>query len=324
MKVHRRNVLRALAGLPLAATGCRSTARGPAAFPLPFAASEPRTFEAPAKVVLYGDSRGKLPLEFWRESTGLVPELLVGQAVAEKPTLVIHAGDLVETASPASWTAFDAEVAPLRASGIPFFPIAGNHEFFGEASPRFALSRYHARFPALEGRRWYDLQVGPLLFVMVDSNLPELTGLEIATQDAWYLERLDRAESDPSVRWMAVVAHHPPMTNAVMHKPDAFVQSHFAAPSLKRPKVEMFVAGHVHAYERFLVEGRQFVVSGGGGSPRVNLLRAHRWPEAFHGGSERPFHYLRFDVRPDHCNVESVMLDRDTGVWAVGDAFDLA
>ena len=323
MKISRRDVLRALGGLPLAATGCRSTARGPGAPPAPFALRAPRTFAAPSRVLLYGDSRGKLPLEFWREDTGQVPEHVIARAVEERADLVVHAGDLVETGSPASWSAFDEEIAPLRACGVPFFPILGNHEFFGEADTRAALARYHARFPALLGQRWYDLRVGPLLFVLVDTNAPELSRCEVEAQDAWYLERLAQAEADPSVRWVVVVGHHPPMTNAVMHKPDAFSEVHFAAPALRHPKVAAFVAGHVHTYERFVIQGRQFVVSGGGGSPRVNLMSDHRWHDEYAGGPVRPFHYLRFDVRPDRCDVETVMFDACSGTWAVGDAFPL-
>jgi len=323
MKISRRAVLRTLGGLPLAATGCRTTARGPGAAPVAFGPSPTRTFAAPARVLLYGDSRGRIPLEFWREHTGVIPARVVAQAVAERADLVIHAGDLVETGSPASWSRFDDEVAPLRTCGVPFFPILGNHEFFGEGDTRAALARYHARFPALEGRRWYDLRVGPLLFVLVDTNAPELTRGEVEAQDAWYRDRLARADDDPSVRWVVVVGHHPPMTNAGVHRPDAFTNVHFATPALEHAKFAAFVAGHVHTYERFRIDGRQFLVSGGGGSPRVHLVRDHRWRDEYRGGPIRPFHYLRFDVRPDRCDVEIVMLDPVTCAWTVGDGFGL-
>src|SRR6186997_2149748 len=87
MKLSRRAVLRTLAGLPLAATGRRSYARGPGTTPVAFGPTAPTTFPAPARVVLYGDSRGKIPLEFWREDTGEVPGLVVAQAVAERADL---------------------------------------------------------------------------------------------------------------------------------------------------------------------------------------------------------------------------------------------
>ncbi|MFN8370847.1 MAG: hypothetical protein U0T83_09525 [Bacteriovoracaceae bacterium] len=53
-------------------------------------------------------------------------------------------------------------------------------------------------------------------------------------------------------------------------------------------------AGHAHGYEHFKKEGRDFIVSGGGGGPRVKLKveTKARHQDLFSGPSPRPFNYL--------------------------------
>ena len=62
-------------------------------------------------------------------------------------------------------------------------------------------------------------------------------------------------------------------------------------------------SGHAHTYEHFVKNGRHFVVSGGGGGPRVELLegadRRHR--DLYRGATPRPFHYLV--VLPDATGI---------------------
>lgn len=60
------------------------------------------------------------------------------------------------------------------------------------------------------------------------------------------------------------------------------------------------ISGHAHAYEHFVEQGVQFVVSGGGGGPRVKLREGSRAREdRFEGPSPRPFHYQAVEPRQD-------------------------
>ena len=78
----------------------------------------------------------------------------------------------------------------------------------------------------------------------------------------------------------------------------------------------VFVAGHVHAYERFLKDGVHFLVSGGGGGP-VRELGAGRHPDLYAG--PRGFHYLRFRL-DDGLRCDVMMLGPD-GTWSRVDGF---
>jgi hypothetical protein len=145
----------------------------------------------------------------------------------------------------------------------------------------------------------------------------------VAAQDRWLAERLAALDADATARWVVLVGHHPAMTNAVVHAPDEFAVAHAFRPMLGSKKARAYVAAHVHAYERFRMEGRWVVVSGGGGAPRVDIDAGRRAPDLYAGGRTRPFHYLRLTVEPERCAVEAVMLDEQRGTWFVGDRFDL-
>ncbi len=58
-------------------------------------------------------------------------------------------------------------------------------------------------------------------------------------------------------------------------------------------KALLFISGHAHTYEHFFIKGKTFIVSGGGGGPRVKLKSgkdAHK--DLYNGESPRPFNYL--------------------------------
>jgi hypothetical protein len=82
------------------------------------------------------------------------------------------------------------------------------------------------------------------------------------------------------------------------------------------------ISGHVHSYERFERRGKLFIVSGGGGGPRVRLRdgdrRRHRDDLVAHDGHTRlrPFHYLRIAVREDEMNIEAFGLEKGGAVTA--------
>jgi hypothetical protein len=86
------------------------------------------------------------------------------------------------------------------------------------------------------------------------------------------------------------------------------------------------VSGHVHSYERFEQAGKTFVVSGGGGGPRVRLFgaRARRHPDLCTvPASRRPCHYLSIDVRERALSVEVLGLEKGSRSFSRVEAFEL-
>jgi hypothetical protein len=70
-------------------------------------------------------------------------------------------------------------------------------------------------------------------------------------------------------------------------------------PLLRAKKTLGLFTGHVHSYERFVREGKMFVVSGGGGGPRARLAEGkdRRHPDdLFVGPPIRSFHFTVYTV----------------------------
>ena len=289
----------------------------------PYAFRLPSTVTPPAPLVLFGASRPASTFEIWRDDPGASIRDVILRAIAkESPAAVLHSGDLVFYGDSAyDWARLDGELDVLRARSIPLFPALGNHEVTGRTSR--ALANYFARFPLLEGRRWYDVPIGPVVFIVTDTNFASMTAEARQAQESWFLERLAAADRDAAVELVVVVGHHPAYTNALSHGPDTDVRERFVEPSRRFPKVRFFLAGHVHSYERFVMQGRVFVTSGGGGAPLMSVRTGPdaAYLDAFAGTRERSFHYLRMTITAHRASIDVVMLDRSTGTWATVDAF---
>jgi len=310
--------LLALLLLPL--SGCECSTPG-----LPAQIESLRPAMPTGRVIIYGDSRPAVTGEkFFMGRTDPAKEraVIIGRIAAEKPDLIIHSGDLVARGSSDDhWELFDRTHKPILDAKIPFYPALGNHEYDGDTKE--ALGYFRKRFPVLGGCRWYAVKAGPILFVLLDSNFDDLPPAFVAAQESWYLKTLAAAESDPDVRAVVVVSHHPPYTNSSVHGPDDETRRRFARPAGSYPKFKMYVAGHVHNYERFAIGGVPFVVSGGGGAPQTAVRTSgFRTEPVFQGPELRPIHYLLLTVAPNGATVDTMMLQSDDS-WKSGDRFEI-
>jgi len=144
-------------------------------------------------------------------------------------------------------------------------------------------------------------------------------GVDIELADAVQRLRFEH----PEVRAVVVVCHHPPYTNSGTHGPSEEVRRRFAGPAKECAKFRFFVAGHIHNYERFLIDGVPFVVSGGGGAPQTAVrTENYRTDPVYVGPSLRPFHYLMVAVGEKKATVDVMMLQSDE-TWKSGDRFEL-
>src|SRR4029450_789587 len=103
----------------------------------------------------------------------------------------------------------------------------------------------------------------------------------------WYRKLLDLWEEDNEVRGIVVLLHHPPFTNSRVTSDTRHVQRDFVPAFLLSEKTLAMVSGHVHHYERYVREGKTFLVAGGGGGPRAPLAEGARRRHAddlFSGG----------------------------------------
>lgn len=303
----------------LLASACCST--GP---PIPdgFELAQPNDS---GRFVVYGDTRKGMPFEGLLRETEFERErqLVARRLLEEKPDFIVHSGDLVGRGSSGTqWeTDWDVATAPLRRAGIPIYMAFGNHEYWydrGEAARHIAR-----RFPRLAGRHWYSIRAGRILIVVLDSNFDELRKGDAAAQDAWLDRTIAQADADADIATVLLVFHHSPYTNSVTHAPHDESNRRFVDRARRTHKTRGVITGHVHNYERFLVDGIQFVVAGGGGAPKtaVNVDR-QRFKDEFAGPAERPFQYCLFTVEAKRIVVDVMML-RGDGTWYRGDGFTI-
>ena len=268
--------------------------------------------------VIYGDTRPWIFGEFWRAPAGDSRRAVIARLAEEEPDFVLNTGDLVAFGSHAgAWAGFDEEMAPLREKGIAYWAALGNHDLWPD--PDAAIAHWNARFPHMNGQRWYALRHGAIDLVVLDTNSGLLTPGQIAAQAAWYRDRLAADDADPDVRCVIVACHQTPMTNGIAHGSSQWVMENFVEPGRSCSKFRAVFAGHVHSYERFLDRGVHIVVSGGGGAPLMDVEGpGGTYPDLYDG--PRGHHFCRLTPREDRIDVEIVMLGGG-GAWFVADRF---
>ena len=300
---------------------------------LPFrrAQPEPPAFTAPlapprtGRFAIASDFQRTSRAEVWRESNREERGIILEAIAREEPELLLMLGDLVFCGSSASdWTEFDELSAPIREAGIPVLAVPGNHEYW--VAPRAGLRNFQARFPLLEEKRWQARAWGPLALVLLDSNRRFLPPALWEEQVRDYGEELARADADPETRGTLVLAHHPPYTNSSVTSDEIHVQQSLVPPFQAARKTLAMLSGHVHSYERYERGGKTYLVTGGGGGPRVRLQtgsRRRHEDDLFAGPAVRFFHYLMATLTPVGIDVEMRGLAKGEKRFETMDCFRL-
>ena len=210
-----------------------------------------------------------------------------------RPAFLVISGDLTASGSSARrWRYFDQLTAVLRAQGTPILPVLGNHDYWGNNA--LALREFSARFAQFSASHWYLRRYGSLALVFLDANAQDLGVDAWQRQQQWLVRTLAELDADASVAGVLLFEHQPPFTNSTVTFDDVAVQHAFVPAFVRAHKTLAMISGHTHAYEHFVEQGKHFVVSGGGGGPRVALRSGpsagHR--DLFSGPSPRPFHLL--------------------------------
>lgn len=300
---------------------------------LPFRGAEPQSpaFDAElapprtGRFAIASDFQRTSRAEIWRESNEEERAIILEAIAREEPELLLMLGDLVFCGSSASdWKDFDAVAAPIREAGIPVLAVPGNHEYW--VSPRAGLRNFHARFPLLEERRWHARRWGPLHLVLLDSNPRFLSSALWEEQAKWYAEEIARAGRDADTRGTLVLLHHPPYTNSTVTSDELHVQRFFVPPFQAARKTLAMLSGHVHSYERYERGGKTFVVTGGGGGPRIRLetgARQRHRDDLFAGPAVRFFHFLMAALTPGGIEFEMRGLPKGEKRFETMDRFRL-
>jgi hypothetical protein len=190
----------------------------------------------PPDFIVYGDTRNN-------------PEVntkLVREFCAEHPKAVFHTGDIVQRGhSPQQWAKALVEADCLIQAKL-FYPACGNHE--GRYCTKNVL-----RDKLGNHDHFYSTSVGGFTFLTLDS-------IDRSREQARWLASL------PKGPLYIPLFHYPPYPTLAGHKGDKGVILEFL-PEFKRLGVKLVFTGHNHGYDRAVVDGVQYVTSGGGGAP---------------------------------------------------------
>jgi len=269
---------------------------------------EAKELTYPYSFIVYGDSRGIA----FAEKTALISNV-----ITEKPSFVIHLGDMVDYGDPHQWKNFDSSDGNIIKSGILLFPVLGNHEYRSQKkhylrNPEKQLHYYFDRFKFLKNKRWYSFTFGNSVFLILDTNTDYSPGSE---QHRWLMDMLKKNAS----RFLFVAFHHPPYTKVYDNRN---AEKSLAQIFEKGPvKPDIIFSGHQHNYERYRYNGINYIVSGGGGAAPYSVRRA---PEDFYNQPGDTFHYCKITVSETKALFEMIKLDKNTGSWQVADSFAIS
>ncbi len=263
--------------------------------------------------VFISDTQDLLPFEnLWNitNNNREVRQIIYDDIIEHKPVSVFHMGDLVARGyGEKYWKDFDQFRNRLNQNEISFYPVLGNHELI--VFPKKGESNFQKRFPQ-HSRTGYLIRVDSLAVILLNSNFGKMSEDEITKQNNWYDKTLDELDSDSSIKIIAIGTHYSPYTNSKRVSPSKDVQQYFVPGYLNSKKANLFLSGHSHAFEHFIIEGKNFLVIGGGGGPQQPLLVGEdaRWKDNFNSEDEyRRFHYIRLVKEADDYIVNVIMID---------------
>ena len=287
---------------------------------------EDEQLPSPLTFIAYGDQRFTDPAET-RQTNPRIRQWLVNRIAAEHPGAVIMNGDVpLAGGVPNDYAVFQAETKVWRDLHLRVFPALGNHEFVGD--PQQDLENWWSAFPETRNRRWYSAQLGSRVYLLaLDSNTSLLPGSD---QARWIEKQIDGLPS--SIDFVIVTLHHPPVADLQTHievdhnpRPNEIALRDYLSQAARTSHASFLVsAGHIHNYERTVVEGVTYLVSGGGGAPpyfvertREDLYRSILFPN---------YHYVEFTLEKDHLHGAMYRVadpEAETLTLETKDSFDL-
>jgi hypothetical protein len=256
----------------------------------------------PLTLIAYGDQRFTDPANT-RQTDPRIRQWLVNQIAKEHPAAVIMNGDVPLGGNVANdYAVFQAETKPWRNLNLHVFPTLGNHEFHGD--PQQGLDNWWAAFPPMRNRRWYSAQLGSRIYLIaLDSDTSLLPGSD---QARWIEKQIDGLP--PTIDFAIVTLHHPPVADIQQHievdhnaRPNEIALRDFLSKAARTCHASFLVsAGHIHNYERTVVEGVTYLVSGGGGAPPYFVERT---PEDLYKSILFPnYHYVKLTLEKDRLH----------------------
>jgi hypothetical protein len=242
-------------------------------------------------------------------------DTLVDMLTAANLDFVIHTGDVVYKIEenpdpPTAWAEkwYDTFAATLKTS--PLYPVMGNHDYDPQARWQGSYYYYEAippLTPNASTSQYYSVPLGQTQLIFLDTQV--FFGQPgRAEQEAWLDERL----ADPAFTHTIPVFHVAAYTSGRRRDSDAVPVRQTWGPKFAAAKVPLALSGHDHNYERLIVNGQTYVVSGGGSNVLYDMTEEYPGSQYF----ARVSHITLLEFHPDRIDLQAVT--------TVGDVIDEA
>jgi hypothetical protein len=226
-----------------------------------------------------------------------------------RPKAFFILGDVVSLGkSKSAWKNIDRYIAKMVKDSIPVYATLGNHEVMFNAKK--GIRNFKKRFPAYDPAGYVEV-VDSVAIVLLNSNFSAMSLTGITNQNNWYQAKLNALDIDPAIKMIIVGCHHSPYTNSTIVTPSQGVRLNFVPPFIKSKKAVLFLSGHSHNFESFKMQGKHFLVIGGGGGLHQPLRANNDKMHDLAADYKPEFHYLEVDREGDKLHILSRRLKPD-------------
>jgi tartrate-resistant acid phosphatase type 5 len=188
------------------------------------------------------------------------------------------------------WKTDIEDMYPASAFPCPQYAVLGNHDYHDNQGGEKAQLAY-AKQSGIRWQmpnKWYRQDLGGLITLLfVDTNLPDVSGKDIATkkytrasltkeEEKAQLDWLKAELSKPRAPFTLVVGHHPLYSNGD-HGDTAPLIAQWDS-LFQEQKVHAYLCGHDHDLQHLELEGKftSHILSGGGGAKTRKLEHPER------------------------------------------------
>lgn len=241
--------------------------------------------------------------------------------LSRHPRALFLLGDVVNLGySNRQWRPIDAYIQRLRAKGVGVFAALGNHEVMGQG--KRGQRKFQQRFPAHVKTGYVEI-VDSVAVILLNSNFRSLTHKDENDQLNWYKNTLKKLDADSSVYFIITGCHHSPYTNSSIVGSSLGVRDQFVPLFLRSAKSKLFLSGHSHNFEHYKIEGKDFIVIGGGGGLHQPLKQGTGVLPDIDPAYKPMFHYLTARRTADSLQVKSIRLKPDFSGFEEGFRLDI-
>jgi acid phosphatase type 7 len=260
---------------------------------------------SPLTVITYGDQRFTDPSNV-RSTNPRVRRWLVNQIAEERPGALVLNGDVPLAGDVENdYQVYKQETQAWRDAHLNVYQALGNHEFHGD--PAKCLENWWNAFPVLRNRRWYSVQLGSRAYIIaLDSDAWLTPGSD---QARWFDGQMRNLPKSVDVVFISM--HHPPVADVqthieVDHNPrqnEIALRDCLSVAAAKCHARIIVSAGHIHNYERHIVDNVTYLVSGGGGATPYFVERTR--DDLYQSPLFPNYHYVKFTLGAE--NVHGAM-----------------